>query len=285
MRGRKLRQSSTGAGHRKAHAGEVQERGVHLSHRDVTLIGFSRAPIDRLIAYKQRMGWQFPTSRPMRLSFRLTSGSPLTPEQAQEVPEVKEIIDYPPEWLQDSGRQVGAKLEDGLREGPERHRVRARERQRVPHLHGDGTRSVGRPLPLVPAPTNAEGRARGAPRLAQGRVRGLIAESSARLEPVAVTLGPRHPGAAFPLATRRQTLTGDCGRHARDEQHQRSSRVLVPTMRERRGADGVTADASVSSAAGSWGSLPGMLAAPLNRHGGLLRRLGLLACIDRPAGG
>jgi predicted dithiol-disulfide oxidoreductase (DUF899 family) len=33
---------------------------VHLNHRDVTLICFSRAPIDRLIAYKERMGWQFP---------------------------------------------------------------------------------------------------------------------------------------------------------------------------------------------------------------------------------
>src|SRR3954469_3834412 len=33
---------------------------VHLNHHDVTLICFSRAPIDRLIAYKQRMGWQFP---------------------------------------------------------------------------------------------------------------------------------------------------------------------------------------------------------------------------------
>src|ERR1043165_9277306 len=33
---------------------------VHLNHRDVTLLCFSRAPIERLIAYKQRMGWQFP---------------------------------------------------------------------------------------------------------------------------------------------------------------------------------------------------------------------------------
>jgi predicted dithiol-disulfide oxidoreductase (DUF899 family) len=31
-----------------------------MQHRDVTLICFSRAPIDRLVAYKQRMGWQFP---------------------------------------------------------------------------------------------------------------------------------------------------------------------------------------------------------------------------------
>jgi predicted dithiol-disulfide oxidoreductase (DUF899 family) len=33
---------------------------VHLSHRDVTLLGMSRAPIARLSAYKRRMGWPFP---------------------------------------------------------------------------------------------------------------------------------------------------------------------------------------------------------------------------------
>jgi predicted dithiol-disulfide oxidoreductase (DUF899 family) len=29
---------------------------VHLNHRDVTLICFSRAPIDRLVAYRKWMG-------------------------------------------------------------------------------------------------------------------------------------------------------------------------------------------------------------------------------------
>src|SRR5881398_2515110 len=33
---------------------------VHLNQRDVTLLCFSRAPVERLTAYKQRMGWQFP---------------------------------------------------------------------------------------------------------------------------------------------------------------------------------------------------------------------------------
>src|SRR5262245_9222694 len=33
---------------------------IHMNHRDVTLICFSRAPIERLTAYKKRMGWQFP---------------------------------------------------------------------------------------------------------------------------------------------------------------------------------------------------------------------------------
>src|SRR5438105_4397992 len=91
---------------------------VHLNHRDVTLICFSRAPIDRLIDYKQRMGWQFPYVSTYDTEFPFDSGIALKPEQAQEIPEVKGMIDNPPEWLEDWGRQVGAKLEDGLREGP-----------------------------------------------------------------------------------------------------------------------------------------------------------------------
>src|SRR6202158_325292 len=39
---------------------ELVATRAYLNHRDVTLICFSRAPIDRLIAYKERMGWQFP---------------------------------------------------------------------------------------------------------------------------------------------------------------------------------------------------------------------------------
>src|SRR5207248_9622865 len=33
---------------------------VHLNNRDVTLMCVSRAPIEKLQAYKQRMGWKFP---------------------------------------------------------------------------------------------------------------------------------------------------------------------------------------------------------------------------------
>ncbi len=91
---------------------------VHLNHRDVTMICFSRAPIDRLIAYKKRMGWQFPYVSTHGTEFPFDFGLALTPEQAQEIPEVKGMIDNPPEWLEEWGRQVGAKLEDGLREGP-----------------------------------------------------------------------------------------------------------------------------------------------------------------------
>jgi predicted dithiol-disulfide oxidoreductase (DUF899 family) len=97
---------------------ELDATRVHLNHRDVTLIGFSRAPIDRLVAYKERMGWQFPYVSTNGTEFPFDFGLALTPEQAQGIPEVMEIVDNPPEWLEEWGRQVGAKLEDGLREAP-----------------------------------------------------------------------------------------------------------------------------------------------------------------------
>jgi predicted dithiol-disulfide oxidoreductase (DUF899 family) len=33
---------------------------VHLNHRDVTLVAVSRAPYEKIAAYRQRMGWSFP---------------------------------------------------------------------------------------------------------------------------------------------------------------------------------------------------------------------------------
>src|SRR3954469_25822498 len=99
-------------------ADELDATRVHLNHHDVTLVCFSRAPIDRLISYKERMGWEFPYVSTNETDFPFDFGLALTPEQAREIPEVKGMIDDPPEWLADWGRQVGAKLEDGLREGP-----------------------------------------------------------------------------------------------------------------------------------------------------------------------
>jgi predicted dithiol-disulfide oxidoreductase (DUF899 family) len=32
----------------------------HLNHHDVTFVAVSRAPMDKIAAYKKRMGWQFP---------------------------------------------------------------------------------------------------------------------------------------------------------------------------------------------------------------------------------
>src|SRR5215471_5150461 len=83
---------------------------VHLNQRDVTLICFSRAPIERLRAYKQRMGWQFPYVSTYDTDFAFDFGLALTEQQAQQVPEVKAMVESPPEWLEDWSRQVGAAL-------------------------------------------------------------------------------------------------------------------------------------------------------------------------------
>src|SRR5688500_1033936 len=91
---------------------------LHLSHRDVTFICFSRAPIDRLTAYKERMGWQFPYVSTHGTDFPFDFGLAFTPEEAEEVPEYKEMVANPPDWLEEWSEQVGAKLEDGLRENP-----------------------------------------------------------------------------------------------------------------------------------------------------------------------
>jgi predicted dithiol-disulfide oxidoreductase (DUF899 family) len=91
---------------------------VHLNHRDVTLICFSRAPIERLTAYKERMGWEFPYVSTYDSDFAFDFGLAMTEEQAQQIPEMKEMIDDPPVWLEEWSHQVGAELKDGLREAP-----------------------------------------------------------------------------------------------------------------------------------------------------------------------
>src|SRR5687768_8084610 len=91
---------------------------VHLNHRDVTLICFSRAPIERLVSYKERMGWQFPYVSTYNTDFPFDFGLAMTEEQAQQIPEVEGMIDNPPDWLEEWSEQVGAELKDGLREGP-----------------------------------------------------------------------------------------------------------------------------------------------------------------------
>ena len=64
------------------------------------------------------MGWQFPYVSTYNTDFAFDFGLALTEEQAQQIPQVKQMIDDPPDWLQDWSRQIGAELKDGLREGP-----------------------------------------------------------------------------------------------------------------------------------------------------------------------
>ncbi len=116
---------------------------VHLNHRDVTLLCFSRAPIERLTAYKQRMGWQFPYVSTYDNEFAFDFGLALTAEQLRQVPEAKQMLENPPDWLEEWSGQVGAALEDGLRENPS-WIVFARENGIVYHTY-----TVSAPDPFV----------------------------------------------------------------------------------------------------------------------------------------
>src|ERR671910_50913 len=53
---------------------------VHMNQRDVTLMCFSRAPIERLVSYKERMGWQFPYVSTYNTAFPFDFGLAMTEE-------------------------------------------------------------------------------------------------------------------------------------------------------------------------------------------------------------
>jgi predicted dithiol-disulfide oxidoreductase (DUF899 family) len=57
---------------------------VHLANHDVTLSAVSRAPLAKLQAYKQRMGWSFPWASSLGGEFNFDFNVSLTEEQQRE---------------------------------------------------------------------------------------------------------------------------------------------------------------------------------------------------------
>jgi predicted dithiol-disulfide oxidoreductase (DUF899 family) len=78
----------------------------HLNAKDVTLMAISRAPFEKLQAYKQRMGWNFPWASSAGSDFNFDFGVSFTEEQQrsgaeynfQEFPTMQPVIEsgYPP---------------------------------------------------------------------------------------------------------------------------------------------------------------------------------------------
>ena len=56
----------------------------HLHARDVTFVFVSQAPLEKLQAYKQRMGWSFPWVSTAHTDFNFELGFSFTEEQARE---------------------------------------------------------------------------------------------------------------------------------------------------------------------------------------------------------
>ncbi len=99
---------------------------VHLAHHDVTLCAVSRAPLAKLQAYKQRMGWSFPWASSFGSDFNYDSQVSHTMEEWQSG-----AVEYnfrerdlrPPtgeesSWNALSESSVGTDWETYRREGP-----------------------------------------------------------------------------------------------------------------------------------------------------------------------
>jgi predicted dithiol-disulfide oxidoreductase (DUF899 family) len=89
------------------------------------------------------MGWEFPYVSTYATEFPFDFGLAITPEQARQIPPIREMVKNPPPWLEDWGMQVGAKLEDGMRENPS-FIVFARDNGDVYHTY-----TVSAPDPFV----------------------------------------------------------------------------------------------------------------------------------------
>jgi len=60
---------------------------AHLNHHDVTLVCASRAPLDKIHAYKRRIGWTFPYVSAFGTDFNFDFGASFKGEQQRKIAE------------------------------------------------------------------------------------------------------------------------------------------------------------------------------------------------------
>ena len=89
----------------------------HLNARDITLIAISRAPIEKLSAYKRRLGWQFPYVSSHGNDFSFDVDFAATDEMMKSS-ELAKLVAEPGDFLERWAEDVGTDLEQGLREFP-----------------------------------------------------------------------------------------------------------------------------------------------------------------------
>jgi predicted dithiol-disulfide oxidoreductase (DUF899 family) len=91
---------------------------VHLQHRDVTLLAISRAPFDRLQAYKRRMGWRFPWVSSFGSDFNRDFGFASTREEIMADPQTRAIVEEPGDFMREWSESTGSDIAGGLTEAP-----------------------------------------------------------------------------------------------------------------------------------------------------------------------
>jgi len=91
---------------------------IHLERRDITLIAISRAPIDRLRAYRQRMGWRFRWVSSHGSDFNRDFGFASTREEVMGNPETRATVEQPDAFMREWSESTGSDIADGMREEP-----------------------------------------------------------------------------------------------------------------------------------------------------------------------
>jgi predicted dithiol-disulfide oxidoreductase (DUF899 family) len=89
----------------------------HVNARDITLIAISRAPIEKLKAYKRRLGWTFPYVSSYNNDFNFDFDFAHTEEQMAQGA-LKKMVDEADDWLHDWAKNVGTDLAHGMAESP-----------------------------------------------------------------------------------------------------------------------------------------------------------------------
>jgi predicted dithiol-disulfide oxidoreductase (DUF899 family) len=80
----------------------------HLKARDVTLIAVSGAPIERLLAYRERMGWSFDWASSYRSDFNADLGFSSSLEQTRDA--IEPILDQLPAVAFRNARDAGTDI-------------------------------------------------------------------------------------------------------------------------------------------------------------------------------
>ncbi len=100
------------------------ETHLHLQHHDVAFTAVSRAPLDKLLAYRDRMGWSFPWASSAASDFNFDFNVSFTEESIANGTDLQ---------LPRPRRMAGRPEEPPVR-GPGHERLRARGRRRLPHV-------------------------------------------------------------------------------------------------------------------------------------------------------
>jgi predicted dithiol-disulfide oxidoreductase (DUF899 family) len=128
----------------------------HLHARDVTMLFVSRAPLEKLQAYKRRMGWRMPWASSANSDFNFDFGASYTEEQVRSF-----LGGEPPPILQHMAESTGTDVPGYVSEGTGIQRLPPRRRRGLSHLLDSSPRPRV-PDGLLPDPRpRAEGTRRG----------------------------------------------------------------------------------------------------------------------------